>query len=279
MSQPPPRTQESAAVAVAAASADLADRARALAARLGLALQTPGAGPGTLLLELVPAPQPPGCRLQLRATGPGAPGAVYAEFVHGAAGHRHRAGEGAGQPLARAVGVRGGARPSVVDATAGLGRDAFVLAGLGCEVRLVERSPVVAALLENALARAQADPRTAPVVARMALAPGDAITLLQDLARHQRPAVVYLDPMYPHRSKSALVKKEMRLFRRLVGGDEDAPALLSAALACARQRVVVKRPRGAAAIAGPAPTMVINGKNTRYDVYVAAARRGAAGRA
>jgi 16S rRNA (guanine1516-N2)-methyltransferase len=274
MSQPPPSLRGSAAVAVAAASADLADRARTLAARLGLALQKPDAGPN-LLLELVPAPEPPGYRLQLRATGAGAPGPVYAEFVHGGVGHRHRTGEGAGQPLARAVGLRGGARPSVVDATAGLGRDAFVLADLGCEVRLVERSPLVAELLENALARAEADPETAPVVARMTLVQGDAIALLQDLGRHHPPAVVYLDPMYPHRSKSALVKKEMRLFRQLVGGDEDAPALLSAALACARRRVVVKRPRGAAAIAGPAPTMAISGRNTRYDVYVAAARRGA----
>ncbi|MDP2105284.1 MAG: class I SAM-dependent methyltransferase, partial [Desulfobulbaceae bacterium] len=84
----------------------------------------------------------------------------------------------------------------------------------------------------------------------------------------QRPEVVYLDPMYPHRTKSALVKKEMRILRLLVGDDPDAPKLLAAALACARERVVVKRPIKAEPITGPTPSMAIIGKTGRFDVYL-----------
>lgn len=79
--------------------------------------------------------------------------------------------------------------------------------------------------------------------------------------------VVYLDPMFPHRDKSALVKKEMQLFRPVVGDDPDASALLEAALACARYRVVVKRSRRAPAIEGVAPGLTLEGKSSRYDVY------------
>ena len=78
---------------------------------------------------------------------------------------------------------------------------------------------------------------------------------------------VYLDPMFPHRDKSALVKKEMQVFRQVVGDDDDASQLLEAALGCARYRVVVKRPRKAPAIAGPEPAARVEGKSSRYDIY------------
>jgi 16S rRNA (guanine1516-N2)-methyltransferase len=81
------------------------------------------------------------------------------------------------------------------------------------------------------------------------------------------PQVIHLDPMFPHRDKSALVKKEMRLFRPLVGDDDDAPALLAAALALASHRVVVKRARKAPPIAGVAPGYSLEGKSSRYDIY------------
>ncbi|MCT1282181.1 class I SAM-dependent methyltransferase, partial [Pseudomonas aeruginosa] len=83
----------------------------------------------------------------------------------------------------------------------------------------------------------------------------------------EAPQVIYLDPMFPHRDKSALVKKEMRLFRPLVGDDLDAPALLQAALALASHRVVVKRPRKAPIIEGPKPGYSLEGKSSRYDIY------------
>ena len=95
----------------------------------------------------------------------------------------------------------------------------------------------------------------------------DAISFLQSLTKDHSPHVIYLDPMYPHRKKSALVKKEMRFFRALVGEDEDAGDLLDVALRCATTRVVVKRPRRGESLPGPPPTRTILGKSTRYDVY------------
>jgi 16S rRNA (guanine1516-N2)-methyltransferase len=211
-------------------------------------------------------------RLELRQTGKGAPGPVHVDFVSGKSAHRRRFGGGRGQPLARAVGLKQGRTPSVIDATAGLGRDAFVLASLGCEVRMVERSPVIAALLRDGLERGAKDGESAPVVARMSLVNTDGVEFLSSLQEADRPDVVYLDPMYPHREKSSLVKKEMRLFRQLVGDDLDAPALLDAARQVALNRVVVKRPAKAPEVGGQKPSMAIRSPNTRYDVYITQGR-------
>lgn len=79
--------------------------------------------------------------------------------------------------------------------------------------------------------------------------------------------VVYLDPMFPHNDKSALVKKEMRAFRPVVGDDLDADQLLDAALAIAENRVVVKRPRKAPFLADRKPSLQFQGKSSRYDIY------------
>lgn len=204
--------------------------------------------------------------LMLQAAGPKAPGPVRVDFVGGAAAHRRLQGGGSGQMIARAVGIQSGVRPTVLDATAGLGRDAFVLAQLGCQVTLVERHPLIAALLADGLRRARLDAEVGPIAERMQLRGGDAIALMSAWA-DEPPQVVYLDPMFPHRDKSALVKKEMLLFRPLVGDDLDAPDLLAAALALASHRVVVKRPRKAPPVAGPAPGYALEGKSTRFDIY------------
>lgn len=208
-------------------------------------------------------------RLELRQFDPDGPGAVYAEFVLGRAAHRRRFGGGRHQPLARAVGLKGNTATTVIDATAGLGRDAFVLAALGCVVVLLERSPIIAALLRDGLERAAQDPEIGSWVReRLHLIEADGRHYLPTVAETGRPQTIYLDPMYPHRRKSALVKKELRVLRDLVGDDEDAPSLLAAALACARRRVVVKRPRQAPALAGPPPNLEIVAPNTRFDVYL-----------
>lgn len=204
--------------------------------------------------------------LQLVELGDKAPGPVRVDFVEGAMAHRRQFGGGSGQMIAKAVGVQPGIRPRTLDATAGLGRDAFVLASLGCEMTLIERQPLVAALLEDGLQRAALSLEVAPISARMRLLTGNAIELMQGW-QDEPPQVIYLDPMFPHRDKSALVKKEMRLFRPLVGDDMDAPALLAAALALASHRVVVKRPRKAPAIEGSKPGYVLEGKSSRYDIY------------
>jgi 16S rRNA (guanine1516-N2)-methyltransferase len=204
--------------------------------------------------------------LQFVELGDNAPGPVRVDFVEGAVAHRRLFGGGSGQMIAKAVGIQAGVRPRVLDATAGLGRDAFVLAELGCVVTLIERQPLIAALLADGLQRAQADAEVAAIVARMNLLGGNAIDLMK--AWHdEAPQVIYLDPMFPHRDKTALVKKEMRLFRPLVGADDDAPDLLAAALVLATHRVVVKRPRKAPAVAGEKPGYVLEGKSSRFDIY------------
>ncbi|WP_411166471.1 Ribosomal RNA small subunit methyltransferase J [Aeromonas sp. DSM 116730] len=212
-------------------------------------------------------------RLELRKLDEPKLGGVYVDFVEGAVAHRRKFGGGRGQSIAKAVGLKSGAMPTVVDATAGLGRDAFVLASLGCKVTLIERSPVVAALLQDGLARAAQDPEIGSWVSeRMHLLQGPAVDNL--LALSERPDVIYLDPMFPHKQKSALVKKEMRVFQSLVGPDLDADALLPAALKMANKRVVVKRPAYAGWLNEHKPSMAIETKGNRFDVYVMAALAG-----
>jgi 16S rRNA (guanine1516-N2)-methyltransferase len=180
----------------------LAEAAAGWAARLNL----PQSGEADFALQLGEA------GLQLAELGPQAPGPVRVDFVEGAVAHRRVFGGGSGQMIAKAVGVQPGVRPRVLDATAGLGRDGFVLASLGCAVTLIERQPLIAALLEDGLARARGDREVGPIVAQMQLLTGNAIELM-DAWEGEPPQVIYLDPMFPHRDKSALVKKEMRLFR------------------------------------------------------------------
>ncbi|WP_133408403.1 class I SAM-dependent methyltransferase [Parashewanella tropica] len=192
---------------------------------------------------------------------------IVVDFVSGASAHRRKFGGGKGQAIAKAVGLKKGETPSVIDATAGLGRDAFVLASLGCQVTLIERHPVVAALLEDGLRRAYNDPEIGEwVQQRMQLHHGASQQQLSALELNAD--VVYLDPMYPHREKSALVKKEMRVFQSLVGSDLDADELLAPALEIANTRVVVKRPDYAENLEGRKPSTVIATKKNRFDVYV-----------
>lgn len=229
---------------------------QALAARWGL-ISDPKAA-----LALVMTSE----RLELRKRDEPKLGAVAVDFVSGAMAHRRRYGGGRGEVVAKAVGIKGQWLPDVVDATAGLGRDAFVLACLGCRVRMFERHPVVAALLEDGLRRAYADSELGMWLAtHMTLYQGSSLSAMAQL--YLAPDVVYLDPMFPHRQKSALVKKEMRVFQLLVGADEDADGLLAPALALALRRVVVKRPDYAPPLAGVPAQASITTKNHRFDLY------------
>lgn len=203
-------------------------------------------------------------------------GAIYVDFVGGAVGHRRKYGGGKGQAIAKAAGLNKGVTPTILDATAGLGRDSFVLASLGCKVHMVERNPVVAALLDDGLRRARNDSEIGPWVAeRMTLLHQSSHDALHDLmtdVNFEKPDVVYLDPMYPHpeTKKKAQIKKEMRVFQSLVGADLDADDLLTPALAIAKKRVVVKRPDYATWLNETKPTMEIKTKKNRFDVYVKA---------
>lgn len=208
--------------------------------------------------------------LFLQQAGRQASGPVFVDFLSGSVNHRRQFGGGRGQIIAKAVGLQAHVCPNVLDATAGLGRDAFVLASLGCKVHMLERSPVAFALLDNGLRRANmsaADVELREILSRLSLQKENAHCYLKNFSDQERPHVIYLDPMFPERKKSANVKKEMRVFHALVGKDTDADDLLESALALAEYRVVVKRPKQAAYLAGKKPSMEFAGKSGRFDVY------------
>ena len=195
--------------------------------------------------------------------------AIHIDFTSGTLAHRRQFGGGKNQPLARAVGMKPGVTPRVLDATAGLAKDAFVLACLGCPLTLLERSPFVAALISDAIQRANGDAAFSPLLERgFELININAIDFLSGLAPADRPDVIYLDPMYPEKQKTALVKKNMRILQKLLGQDEDTESLLAVARKAALKRVVVKRPKVAGPIAGREPAFHIASQNTRYDVYL-----------
>lgn len=207
---------------------------------------------------------------------------LFVDFLSGQMNHRRRHGLGKGQPLARALGLksfRPEEAPFVLDATAGLGVDAFVMASMGCRVRSIERSPVVFELLNDGwkrlhaeaerLLREEEDEILLAISSRLSFECGDAKEILANLDANHQPDIVYLDPMYPEegRSKSALPKKGMQVFRRLIGDDADAAEMFPFALRMARQRVVVKRPVHAPHLGGR-PTHEFAGKTARYDMYI-----------
>ncbi|MFO7582055.1 class I SAM-dependent methyltransferase [Guyparkeria sp.] len=171
--------------------------------------------------------------------------------------------------LARATGWKAGYRPPVIDLTAGLGRDAWALAAGGCRVTAVERHPVVHCLLADALGRAAAEPALAEVAARIDLVGGDVLSAQPPALPVSPETVWYLDPMFPERRKSALVKKPMRVFHHLVGEDPDAAALFAWARRHEGARWVVKRPPGAPAIDDSTPAIEYRSGRLRFDVYLA----------
>lgn len=236
-------------------------------------------------------------------------GPVAIDFLTGKKAHRMQFGGGKGQPLVRAMGIRkdetskkveenseldgnqqnqqnqsanNTSLPTILDATAGMGGDSFVLASLGFKVQMVERSAIVAALLNDALKRAQAQLETQAAevqqsINNLSLVNADSAQFLI----HNQPNVdvVYMDPMYPEKKKKAAAKKEMQALQQLVGPDLDSAKLLDAALNTAKTRVVVKRPKGAPPVQSLAydiePSIHISSPNTRYDIYVIKALKAA----
>jgi len=194
---------------------------------------------------------------------------IYVDFAAGALAHRQQFGGGRGQAIAKAVGLKHGSTPSVLDITAGLARDAYVLASLGCKITLVEQSTVLYLLVEDGIQRGLANSTSAAVLKNFIdLVNDDAVAYMQQIDREHRPDVIYIDPMYPERKKSALVKKDMQILQRLLGSGENAEPLLINALKCAVKRVVVKRPIHANAVGNIKPDTSISSKKTRYDVYI-----------
>jgi 16S rRNA (guanine1516-N2)-methyltransferase len=191
------------------------------------------------------------------------------DFSSPANTYRRLHGGGNGQPIAKAIGIKTYGLPlSVVDATAGLGQDAFVLACLGCKVTLIERSTAIAAFLADALQRGTLDPSISSFIQNMQLISGDAIQILPTLSTENFPDVIYLDPMFPEREKTALVKQELRWLKTIVGDDPDADQLLDIARKIAKRRIVVKRPRIAPFLNNDKPHSQHIGKANRFDIYM-----------
>jgi 16S rRNA (guanine1516-N2)-methyltransferase len=210
--------------------------------------------------------------LSLQQLGKRAPGPVRCDFVSGPTRHRRLYGGGKGQDIAKAVGLnRVGFKPNILDLTAGLGRDGFVLASLGANLQMFERNPIVYSLLEDGIARAKQqgvnDIELSEILNRISLFSGDSEVYLRQLDDQLKPDIIYIDPMFPAREKSSKVKKEMQLFHQLVGADDDSAMLLALALDKALYRVVVKRPAHAPYLAERQPGYSLKGKSTRYDIY------------
>ncbi len=174
------------------------------------------------------------------------------------------------QAICRAVGVKPGLYPTVLDATAGLGKDAFVLASTGCHVHMLERNPVVFALLNDGLRRARESQNEGvrQTVQRLSVTH---VALNGFSCPEPGFEVVYLDPMFPARRKTARVKKDMYVLQQFlarIGETTDEATLLGQALTIARRRVVMKRPLHAPDVADRPPTFRLTGRSNRFDVYV-----------
>lgn len=266
---------------VVVATADDIPRAETLAAQLALplllqpnnmlssssnTLSTPG---NVLPRECIAYLSYRDDRLQLFPADTKQSGPICVDFASNAAAFRLQSG---GELIVKAVRGRSKNPLCVLDATAGLGRDSFVLAANGFDVTLLERNAIVAALLHDGLQRAKQS-SAAEIVARMELIRSDALEYFVGLSDEQvagveQPDVIYLDPMFAHSEKTALVKKDMRLFRQLLGAEHsDEVALFDCARANAKLRVVVKRALKAPNFAGREPGYTLAGKAIRYDVY------------
>ena len=187
-------------------------------------------------------------------------------FIEGPILHRLKYGKGRGQNLAKAIGMKFNKNRTIVDATAGLGYDAFILASLGANVILIERSKIMFNLLQEALTEAQNfGGEISTIIKRMDLIYGDSKDILPKL----KPEVILIDTMYKERKKSALVKNSMRLVREVVGSDPDYLELIDVALNQASNRVVIKLPRYSDENNNYKPySHQILGKSIRYDVHM-----------
>jgi 16S rRNA (guanine1516-N2)-methyltransferase len=181
---------------------------------------------------------------------------IHIDFLSGNLAHRQQFGGGRGQSIAKA----------------GLAKDAYVLACLGCSMTLLERSPIITELIKDAIKRAEDNEDFQSILKTgFKVVTKSSIDYLMELEKNEkskRPDVIYLDPMYPHRKKSASVKKNMQILQKLLGQDTDTQELLNIALKTARKRVVVKRPKGAENLTDINPTYIVESKKTRYDVYI-----------
>ncbi len=210
--------------------------------------------------------------LSLRCHSSFKQGPIYCDFDSKQIIYRRKYGGGNGQALARAVGVTNECKPKVLDLTAGLGIDSFILATLGCKILMLERNPIVYELLCDGLARASEMTSDtgdlALITERLKLNKIDALDYLAKLAPENKFDVIYLDPMFELPAKVAKAKKEMHALQNLVGADTDAGKVLKKAMRHARYRTVVKRSNKSPSLTNQKPDVILKGKSTRYDIYI-----------
>ncbi len=169
------------------------------------------------------------------------------------------------EQLIKAMGRKPDLTSRIVDATGGLGRDSFLLAAAGFRVQVFERNPLLAALLEDGLLRAEESGKTKDICSRISLTCGDARCFLD---RRQQVEIVYLDPLFPEQKKSAKVKKQLQVIRKIAGEDNVLDGLLGAAIKTATGRVVVKRPLHGPHLDNQPPSYTLAGKTVRFDIYL-----------
>lgn len=250
-------------VAVTATCTDCLDKAQTLASKLNLPLLDTKNNSVKFPFLLVYTSK----HLELRENTNKRSQPILVDFLSSQLKYRVKYGGGKKQLIAKAIGIKDNKNLTVIDATAGFGTDAFILASLGCHVTMIERSPIVGALLEDGLNRIQTNSKQK----NLSLIQGDSITELKKIITNnlKRPDLIYLDPMYPERKKSALNKKIMRILYVLVGQDNDASKLLKIAVKCARKRVVVKRPKDSVYLGNKKPDLQLSsGASSRYDIYL-----------
>lgn len=155
---------------------------------------------------------------------------------------------------------------TLIDATAGMGEDSFLLAAYGYEVTLHEQNPVIAALLKDALRRGKKNPAIKDIIGRMHLVEGDSVELLSK--RTDPVDVIYLDPMFPARQKSGLINKKMQLIQKLELPCQGEKELFDAAINAKPAKIIVKRPLKSPHLADKKPSYMLEGKAIRYDIYV-----------
>lgn len=150
-----------------------------------------------------------------------------------------------------------------IDATAGLGEDGMILAAAGIRMKLYEYNPVIAALLKDALRRAADNPALAFAVSNMTVIEGDSIRAMWE---YSEPLdIILLDPMFPKREKSGLIKKKFQLLQQLEQPCSNEEDMLQAAISCRPRKILIKRPQKGPWLGNRKPDYSIEGKAIRYD--------------
>lgn len=189
----------------------------------------------------------------------------YIDFLAGKIRYRSKQVSFRNELLAKAIKIKPDAKLTVVDATAGLGRDSFILAALGYNVIMLERSPIMFYLLNDALQRASKNPATQQIAARLQLILTDSI---EWLLKNNNIDVIYLDPMFPEKQKTAKAKKDLQILQDIIGKDSDSDTLFTLAISKVNKRVIVKRPRLAPPLKGLEPAYSLHGSSSRFDIYL-----------